>query len=91
MTIEAIDFGRLYRDHLAMSARTRKSASAWDARAAGMASSAMARRCRRQTPATGSGSARSASSRARSITASSRSPSRTSPAYPASGMAAEWR
>ncbi len=32
MTIEAIDFGRLYRDHLAMSARTRKGAGAWDAR-----------------------------------------------------------
>jgi SAM-dependent methyltransferase len=44
MTIEAIDFGRLYRDHLAMSARTRKSASAWDARAAGMAAKALGSR-----------------------------------------------
>ena len=37
MTIEAIDFGRLYRDHLATTTRTRKDASAWDSRAAGMA------------------------------------------------------
>ena len=37
MTIEAIDFARLYRDHLAIAARTRKTASAWDPRAAGMA------------------------------------------------------
>ena len=41
MTIEAIDFGRLYRDHLATTARTRKTASAWDSRAAGMASKAL--------------------------------------------------
>lgn len=41
MTIEAIDFARLYRDHLAMAARTRKTASAWDARAAGMAARAL--------------------------------------------------
>lgn len=41
MTIEAIDFGRLYRDHLATTARTRKTASAWDNRAAGMASKAL--------------------------------------------------
>lgn len=40
MTIEAIDFGRLYRDHLAIAAPTRKSASAWDSRAAGMAAKA---------------------------------------------------
>ena len=40
MTIEAIDFGRLYRDHLAIAARTRKTASAWDARAANMAARA---------------------------------------------------
>jgi SAM-dependent methyltransferase len=44
MTIEAIDFGRLYRDHLAMSARTRKGAGAWDARAAGMAAKALGSR-----------------------------------------------
>lgn len=41
MTIEAIDFGRLYRDHLAMTTRPRKSAADWDARAAGMASKAL--------------------------------------------------
>ncbi len=41
MTIEAIDFGRLYRDHLAIAARTRKTAAAWDARAAGMAARAL--------------------------------------------------
>ena len=41
MTIEAIDFGRLYRDHLATTTRTRKDASAWDSRAAGMASKAL--------------------------------------------------
>lgn len=41
MTIEAIDFARLYRDHLAMAGRTRKSASAWDGRAAGMAARAL--------------------------------------------------
>ena len=41
MTIEAIDFGRLYRDHLATTTRTRKTASAWDSRAAGMASMAL--------------------------------------------------
>ena len=41
MTIEAIDFGRLYRDHLATTTRTRKTASAWDSRAAGMASKAL--------------------------------------------------
>lgn len=41
MTIDAIDFARLYRDHLAMAARTRKSASAWDGRAAGMAARAL--------------------------------------------------
>ena len=41
MTIEAIDFGRLYRDHLAIAARTRKTASAWDGRAAGMAAKAL--------------------------------------------------
>ncbi|MBV2163072.1 MAG: class I SAM-dependent methyltransferase [Comamonas sp.] len=40
MTIEAIDFGRLYRDHLAIAAPTRKTASAWDSRAAGMAAKA---------------------------------------------------
>ncbi|MGV8960670.1 MAG: class I SAM-dependent methyltransferase [Stenotrophomonas sp.] len=32
MTIDAIDFGRLYRDHLAASGRQSKPASAWDAR-----------------------------------------------------------
>ncbi|MGP1692964.1 MAG: methyltransferase domain-containing protein, partial [Giesbergeria sp.] len=41
MTIEAIDFGRLYRDHLATTLRTRKTASAWDSRAVGMASKAL--------------------------------------------------
>lgn len=41
MTIDAIDFGRLYRDHLAIAARTRKTASAWDSRAAGMAAKAL--------------------------------------------------
>lgn len=41
MTIEAIDFGRLYRDHLATTTRTRKTASAWYSRAAGMASKAL--------------------------------------------------
>ncbi len=41
MTIEAIDFGRLYRDHLATTQRTRKDASAWDRRAADMASKAL--------------------------------------------------
>lgn len=41
MTIEAIDFARLYRDHLAIAARTRKTASAWDTRAAGMAAKAL--------------------------------------------------
>lgn len=41
MTIEAIDFGRLYRDHLATTTRTRKTASAWDSRAAGMAAKAL--------------------------------------------------
>ena len=41
MTIEAIDFGRLYRDHLALSGRSHKSAAAWDARAAGMAAKAL--------------------------------------------------
>lgn len=40
MTIAAIDFARLYRDHLTMAARTRKNASAWDSRAAGMAARA---------------------------------------------------
>lgn len=33
MTIDAIDFGRLYRDHLAACARTPKTAHAWDGRA----------------------------------------------------------
>lgn len=37
MTIDDIDFGRLYRDHLAMAASTRKTAAAWDSRATGMA------------------------------------------------------
>lgn len=41
MTIEAIDFGRLYRDHLALPGRSHKSAAAWDARAAGMAAKAL--------------------------------------------------
>lgn len=41
MTIAAIDFGRLYRDHLATAARTRKNASAWDSRATGMAAKAL--------------------------------------------------
>ena len=41
MTIAAIDFARLYRDHLATTTRTRKSASEWDSRAAGMASKAL--------------------------------------------------
>lgn len=41
MTIEAIDFGRLYRDHLAMTTRPRKNAADWDARAPGMASKAL--------------------------------------------------
>lgn len=36
MTIAAIDFGRLYSDHLAAAARAPKPASAWDARAADM-------------------------------------------------------
>lgn len=40
-TLDSIDFGRLYRDHLATTARTRKSASAWDSRAAGMAHKAV--------------------------------------------------
>lgn len=36
MTIAAIDFGRLYRDHMAAASRRPKPASAWDGRAAGM-------------------------------------------------------
>lgn len=36
MTIAAIDFGRLYQDHLIAAARTPKPASDWDARAADM-------------------------------------------------------
>lgn len=42
MTLEAIDFALLYRQHQALSARTRKTASAWDARAPGMAAKALA-------------------------------------------------
>ena len=41
MPIDAIDFGRLYRSHLAAAARTHKSASAWDGRAASMAQKAL--------------------------------------------------
>lgn len=36
MTIEAIDFGRLYINHMAVAKRAEKPASAWDARAARM-------------------------------------------------------
>ena len=36
MTIHAIDFGRLYRDHLAAASRTPKPASAWDTRVENM-------------------------------------------------------
>lgn len=41
MTLQSIDFGRLYRDHLATTAHTHKTAAAWDSRAAGMASKAL--------------------------------------------------
>ena len=41
MTIDAIDFSRLYQSHLALAARTRKNAGAWDTRAAGMAARAL--------------------------------------------------
>lgn len=41
MTIAAIDFARLYRDHLATTTRTRKNASDWDQRAPGMAGKAL--------------------------------------------------
>ncbi|MDO4723978.1 MAG: class I SAM-dependent methyltransferase [Comamonadaceae bacterium] len=41
MTIEAIDFGRLYQSHLAQCGRPRKSAQEWDSRAAGMAAKAL--------------------------------------------------
>lgn len=41
MTIAAIDFGRLYRDHLAGAARTVKPASEWDARAQEMSRKAL--------------------------------------------------
>ena len=44
MTIAAIDFNRLYQDHLALAGRTRKDASAWDGRAAGMAARAVGSR-----------------------------------------------
>lgn len=44
MTMDTIDFGRLYRDHLALATgaaqRTRKTACDWDSRAAGMAARA---------------------------------------------------
>jgi len=36
MTIDGIDFGRLYREHLAAASRSPKPASAWDARAEGV-------------------------------------------------------
>ena len=36
MTIDAIDFGHLYRDHMAAASRTPKSADTWDTRAAEM-------------------------------------------------------
>ena len=36
MTITAIDFGRLYRDHMAAASRVQKSADTWDTRAAEM-------------------------------------------------------
>ena len=42
MTLETIDFAQLYRQHQALSTRTRKTASAWDARAPGMAAKALA-------------------------------------------------
>ena len=38
MTIEAIDFGRLYREHFAACARQPKTPQAWDARAEGLSS-----------------------------------------------------
>ena len=41
MTIAAIDFGHLYRDHLAATSRNPKPASDWDARAADMSRKAM--------------------------------------------------
>ena len=40
-TIDNIDFGLLYRQHLRQAERTRKDASAWDSRAAGMANKAL--------------------------------------------------
>ena len=40
-SIDQIDFALLYREHLARADRTRKDASAWDSRAAGMASKAL--------------------------------------------------
>ena len=40
-TLDQIDFALLYREHLARAERTRKDASAWDSRAAGMASKAL--------------------------------------------------
>ena len=40
-TLASIDFALLYREHLARAERTRKDASAWDSRAAGMASKAL--------------------------------------------------
>lgn len=44
MTIAAIDFNRLYQDHLALAGRSRKDASAWDSRASGMAARALTSR-----------------------------------------------
>ena len=40
-TLDHIDFALLYREHLARAERSRKDASAWDSRAAGMASKAL--------------------------------------------------
>ena len=40
-TFDQIDFAGMYRAHLARAERTRKDASAWDSRAAGMASKAL--------------------------------------------------
>ena len=40
-TLDQIDFAGMYRAHLARAERTRKDASAWDSRAAGMASKAL--------------------------------------------------
>lgn len=44
MTLEAIDFALLYRQHQALAARTRKTARAWDARAPAMAAKTLGSR-----------------------------------------------